>query len=84
MYPEPLSQHASKTPERVEATTLEEDSWVDKKWCVVCLDAAKSHMFQPCHHLCVCKACSRAIMASSDRKCPLCRSKVAQCERVYM
>jgi hypothetical protein len=41
--------------------------------CVVCLDAAKTHLFVPCGHQCVCESCSRDVMAGS-KQCPMCRS----------
>jgi hypothetical protein len=42
------------------------------------MDTARTHMFVPCGHLCVCAHCAAAVA-----KCPLCRAHVAMRVRVY-
>mmetsp|Transcript_20415 Transcript_20415/g.43147 ORF Transcript_20415/g.43147 Transcript_20415/m.43147 type:complete len:298 (-) Transcript_20415:783-1676(-) len=46
---------------------LQEENMEDN--CVVCLDAAKTHLLVPCGHQCVCSCCARALSS-----CPICRA----------
>ena len=46
--------------------------------CVICFDGAKTRVFVPCGHLCVCAACGENVMASTKR-CPIC---VTECTLV--
>ena len=38
--------------------------------CVVCMDAKKTHAYNICGHLCVCKSCGDRCI-----KCPMCRAE---------
>ena len=44
----------------------------DGKECIVCLDAPKQIIYQPCGHFCVCAKCAKQV----HNKCPLCRQEV--------
>jgi hypothetical protein len=51
--------------------------------CCVCMESAKSHVFIPCGHVCVCQGCAEQVMASS-KECPMCRQVSISFYRVYM
>jgi hypothetical protein len=53
----------------------------DSKICVMCVDNPTTHAFSPCNHFCVCESCATGVLSSG--KCPLCRSKIVGCKRVY-
>ena len=42
--------------------------------CVACLEARPTELCIPCHHLCLCEACSLHLMQEGDVRCPVCRS----------
>ena len=46
--------------------------------CIVCWTAKKSHLLDPCGHMCVCEVCAGAL-----RTCPLCRVDVRSVIKVY-
>jgi len=50
--------------------------------CAVCLDEPASHAFPECGHRCVCAACGDALIGNGCR-CPICRTVVASCIRIY-
>ncbi|GBF89052.1 hypothetical protein Rsub_01769 [Raphidocelis subcapitata] len=41
--------------------------------CVVCLDAPRHVALIPCGHVVLCGACSRNVLASATKECPMCR-----------
>ena len=45
------------------------------------LEAPKSVLLLPCKHLVMCAACAKAVLTSrsSQPKCPMCRSRIADC-----
>jgi hypothetical protein len=47
--------------------------------CVVCMDAAKTHIVLPCGHMCVCEACAQLLR---DR-CPVCRGPIERITQVF-
>lgn len=47
--------------------------------CVVCLDAAKEIMLEPCRHVCLCGVCAPRV-----RDCPVCRAKVRRRVQLYL
>jgi hypothetical protein len=47
--------------------------------CVICLEQPKNQFFQPCGHVCCCKAC-----ASNIRECPLCRAPIQQAFQAFL
>lgn len=49
----------------------------DNRFCVVCMDRNKTHVFTECGHVCVCEDCSRL------ETCPLCRVK-GKCIKVFI
>ena len=52
--------------------------------CVVCMEEARSCLFLPCRHMCVCRACADLIMASATTDCPKCRTKVEDIIDVFV
>ena len=46
--------------------------------CCVCLDAKKTHAFQPCGHKCVCATC-----AARCQTCPMCRAHVIGSLKIF-
>jgi hypothetical protein len=49
-------------------TSRLEDSHLDRRLCVVCMDEARTHMFNDCRHVCVCETCSLRLS-----RCPMCQ-----------
>lgn len=50
--------------------------------CVICLDAAKTHLIHPCGHKCICEGCVTSVRREL-RKCPVCRRYVLHIIRVF-
>lgn len=46
--------------------------------CCVCMDAKKTHAFQPCGHKCVCATC-----AAQCQTCPICRAHVIGSLKIF-
>ena len=55
----------------------------EEKFCRICLDAARSHVFVPCGHVVCCESCSDEIMKGS-KECPLCRRTCEMAIRFYI
>ena len=51
--------------------------------CVVCLDAARTHLMHPCGHLSMCETCAGALMEKVLPKCPICRKDVDSVVKVW-
>ena len=52
--------------------------------CVICGESPKTHLFDPCGHLCVCQSCADHVMRNpSTAFCPICRVPSAKTIRVY-
>ena len=66
----------TQRPRVQQATT---DVFKSDNACVVCLDAAKTHIFVPCGHLCVCESCTTSL----NLKCPICRATASLVMRTY-
>ena len=49
---------------------------VEAKECLVCMDADRSHILEPCRHAVACEACSRSLLNASA-PCPVCRTPIA-------
>mmetsp|Transcript_46477 Transcript_46477/g.108268 ORF Transcript_46477/g.108268 Transcript_46477/m.108268 type:complete len:711 (+) Transcript_46477:85-2217(+) len=47
--------------------------------CVVCCDAAREVLLEPCRHVCCCRACALVV-----ESCPLCRSVKTAFTEVYL
>lgn len=41
--------------------------------CVICGERNKTHLFDPCGHLCACQSCGDQVMRNADPACPICR-----------
>jgi hypothetical protein len=46
--------------------------------CVICMNAEKTHAFQPCGHKCVCTSC-----VALCQTCPICRTNVTGIIRIF-
>lgn len=47
--------------------------------CAICMDAEKTHAFQPCGHKCVCEDCA----AAKYETCPMCRADVTGTLKIF-
>ena len=47
--------------------------------CCICLAKERTHVFDPCFHLCTCENC-----ASKIATCPLCRNEIIARHKVYL
>ena len=45
--------------------------------CVVCMSGQATVGFLPCRHVCVCSACAKLTLESTQNQCPLCRCVVS-------
>ena len=48
--------------------------------CLLCMNAVRSKLCQPCRHLCCCEGCSVNLLFG---KCPICRGVIREMEKVY-
>ena len=60
----------------------EETSLSSEGECVVCMEAAKTHVFVPCGHMCVCAKCAATLMAHT-RLCPACCTAATSAIQVF-
>jgi hypothetical protein len=63
--PAPHYSHPGRHYDDVEAD--------EEEACVVCLDAPRHVALIPCGHVVLCLACSRSVLASATKECPMCR-----------
>ena len=61
----------------------------DEMACVVCMNAPKTHLFDPCGHMCVCEGCAQRVMhgaagVAGRRESPLCRYPAQRAMKVLM
>ena len=52
----------------------------DEELCVICLDAAKTHLLAPCGHRCVCANCGPSL---EGKPCPVCRERCVMVVKVW-
>jgi len=55
----------------------------DEHMCVVCEDAKKKVMLEPCNHMCLCKTCADTCVFKSIKECPMCRAKIDNFREVF-
>ena len=67
-----LSQYTETVAKLHRAVQAKTDALSLDSKCVVCYNAPKKVVLQPCLHLALCKACAVRV-----KKCPLCRSPIA-------
>jgi hypothetical protein len=53
----------------------------DANTCVVCQEAARTHICYPCGHLCMCAGCATSPLA--PKTCPCCRTEIVNFTKVY-
>lgn len=51
----------------------------DSTTCVVCMAAPRDTVLVPCKHVCLCHACAQQL-----HECPVCKTPIAQTERIYL
>eukprot|EP00797_Seminavis_robusta_P027799 Sro526_g160420.1 protein ligase RNF26 (138) ;mRNA; r:36813-37226 len=51
--------------------------------CVICGERNRTHLFDPCGHLCVCQSCANQVMRNIPSNCPICRVTAFKTIRVY-
>ncbi|GBG34151.1 E3 ubiquitin-protein ligase RNF26 [Hondaea fermentalgiana] len=49
--------------------------------CVICQDHARSVVFMPCRHLCVCPSCRKQLQRN---ECPMCRARIESSVNVVL
>lgn len=55
----------------------------DDDTCVVCMAGARTHLFVPCGHQCVCASCADVVLAKPPPLCPLCRTDAMCAVQVF-
>ena len=63
---------------RVSQLSVELSREKDKSVCVVCLDAKRDVLLNPCKHFCLCRNCINTI-----RNCPICNRRIHSSERIF-
>ena len=58
---------------------LNEKNERDKKLCILCYEKDISTILKPCRHACMCKSC-----ASKLEVCPICKTKIYKCKKVFL
>lgn len=53
--------------------------------CAICGERDKTHLFDPCGHLCACQSCANTVTGglSTARSCPVCRVPCTKIIKVY-
>ncbi len=86
--PPPPAAPAPAAPsleEQLLALLREKEAEREARLCIICLDAPKDTILQPCSHLCVCGGCAAALKARADGGlCPVCRAAVASHAHVFL
>ncbi|OWF51344.1 uncharacterized protein LOC110449313 isoform X2 [Mizuhopecten yessoensis] len=62
--------------------TILQELQEEKVLCSVCKRKRKECIIQPCGHYCLCGQCAETLM-SRNQDCPICRSKMDICLKVY-
>ncbi len=71
-----LSQSSFFIPEEESNEASVDENTPMDQLCVICQDRKKNCMIVDCGHLCLCVTCSRTLLLSQDKKCPLCRKEI--------
>jgi hypothetical protein len=59
------------------------DGSTDVKQCVICLSAPSRICCVPCGHLALCESDAVALLSSTNRQCPVCRTAISGVLRVF-
>jgi Zinc finger, C3HC4 type (RING finger) len=51
--------------------------------CVICGERNKTHLYNPCGHLCCCQSCANQVMRGTSPFCPVCRVPSTSTIRVF-
>ena len=62
-----------------------DDDEDEDRLCVICWDAPKDTLIQPCNHLCLCHSCATKVDHRGVRisQCPMCRGNVFDTIKVF-
>jgi hypothetical protein len=91
-HPLVCAAYESARERLVEAEQQTRGEAPDEGLCVVCVDAAKSHVFVECMHKCVCEECAELLLAkdpwrgtvhADGAECPLCRVMSKSVRKVF-
>ncbi|KAL0487561.1 ankyrin repeat-containing protein [Acrasis kona] len=55
----------------------------DDAFCVICMEVTKSHICVPCGHLCLCENCKDCEYVTSSGLCPVCRTEMTSCIKIF-
>jgi len=86
--PKPKPKPVQKGPEEIEESkenvepNRESDS-SNALLCVVCLEAPRSHIYEPCKHLCTCEKCSQ-FLTKEKKPCPICRKPIKGITKIFI
>ena len=69
-------------PQAMAQQTQQPAPQVQKEACVVCLENDRNCVLYPCGHQCVCQGCGQELI-SRKSPCPLCRSAIKDCIKVF-
>lgn len=61
----------------------DEDEPDENRTCRICLEKKPSVLLMPCHHMCMCRSCSRRVGSTHEFQCPMCRKHVEGWQLVY-
>lgn len=76
--------NSSSTASNVSAVSRTHDEIVSLLGaCVICGERNRTHLFDPCGHLCVCHSCANQVMRSAPSNCPICRVQSNKTIRVF-
>lgn len=56
----------------------------DEKKCVICRDNDSCMVLKPCKHCCLCESCVTECKISKVNTCPVCRTKIEDCEKIFV
>lgn len=51
--------------------------------CIKCLTDARLAALKPCFHVALCESCARNLLRSEKPHCPLCRTHIADIQKLY-
>jgi hypothetical protein len=52
------------------------DDIPEHKLCIICLVKKKSTVIADCGHSCACNSCSRELLKTNNKACPICRKEI--------
>jgi len=62
---------------------MADDIQDDRELCKICLVTNIDTVSVPCGHRSMCYDCSKDIMASNSKTCPICRARIQQVVKTF-